>query len=95
MSKHFPDGTNWVKFKEPQSGSGFTATGARIEYPFQLILSPEQFEEYRRDAQRVIRVLKGEPQGDDVEILPELGYNRMGLDNFLVALAYELLETQQ
>ena len=89
----FPKNTQWVKFQKPQPG--VRAVRASIDFPFLLALTPEQFEEYRRDAQRVIRVLTGEPQGDDVEILPELGYNRMGLDHFIVALAYELLEAQQ
>ena len=70
----------------------FGPRSCKIHYEFP-IYQPENFDAYREDARRVIRVLKGEPEGDDLEILPELGLNAVGLDVFMAAMAYELLNS--
>lgn len=86
---NLPTDGQWVKFKEPV---GDTLVGrAQITYEIP-ITQPEHFSDYQKDAQRIIRVVKGEPLGDDLQMLPEMGLNAIGLDNLLAALAYEILE---
>lgn len=89
-TKLLPEG-KFVQFTEP--GDGFTAGLASIKGPI-TIYSPHSFECYREEARKVIRVLKGEGVDDEHLDLPEFGYNALGLNSFLAALAFEILDEE-
>lgn len=54
--------------------------------------SVEHFAGYREDARKVIRVIMGETTEEEALELPEMGLNAMGVNNFLAAFAYEVLD---
>ena len=58
------------------------------------VYSPSSFDDYREDARKVLKVLRGECNQDDALELPEFGYNAMGCNTFLAALAYEIFEQE-
>lgn len=84
------DGT-FVTFDQP--GDGVTIGRCHIKLPVP-VYSPYSFDDYRKEARMVLRVLKGESKDDEHLRLPEFGYNAMGCNTFLAALAYEILEQE-
>ena len=56
-------------------------------------VDPHNFEFYREDARRVIRLITGDGlQEDDEEMVAGMSLNAMGVNTFLAALAYEVCE---
>lgn len=73
-------------------GNGITIGRAELGSVPLYLTKLEHFEDYRADARRILRVISGNPQGDDLEILPQMGLNAMGISNLLAALAFEISE---
>jgi len=78
---------NNVVFSEEGGGS------AQVRHICLFGACPENFENYRDDARRVIRVITGDgvKEGDE-DLVVGMGLNAMGVNTFLAALAYEVCE---
>lgn len=83
-----PESGTFVKFWQVEPP--ITTAFARIDYIIP-IYQPDSFENYQADAKNLVLVLKGEREGD-LSAVAEAGLNDIGLQNLLVALAYEILE---
>jgi len=79
------------KFVTFSKNDNETIARAHVGAPI-TIISPQHFEDYRAEARMVIKVLKGECSPEEAQELAEFSYNAMGLNSFLAALAYEILD---
>lgn len=91
MLRVLPDDGTFVEFIDPNT-LGLTIGHANVrQIP---IFTPENFDTYREEARKVIKVIKGESSQEEALELGEFGYNAMGCNTFLAALAYEILEQE-
>jgi len=87
---NLPDDGVHVEFFRVEPGKpGLNSLVVKTPIP---IFSPATFDDYREEAQCVIRLLTGESKPDDAKRVAGASYNRMGLDTFLAALTYELMK---
>jgi hypothetical protein len=90
-TKLLPENGHSVHFSEPTGN--VTIGSAKVRHI--PIYSPRHFDNYREEARLVMKVLKGECSKEEALTLPEFSYNACGLNTFLAALAYEILEGEQ
>ena len=57
-----------------------------------FLRDPSRFEGYREDARRVIRVLIDGGTKEDLHRINRTGLNAMGINNFLAAMAVEIMD---